>query len=300
MASYEHADPRQGDCHTPDATLGASGGRPAHPSRGPGRLLVVRAARPSGRARRHRRHPTGRHREIPVLVAAAQTRDVPIYLDGLGTVQASQTVTVKPQVDGQLIDVLFHEGQDVKQGDVLARIDPRTYQASLDQAVAKKQQDQANLANARLDLARYQKLATSQLHFGADLRHAARRRGAGRGAGGAGSGADRHRAHQSQLHDHHCADRRPHRAAPGRSGQHRPHHRRQRHRRADHAASDRGDLHAAAAAAGAGGGRHDRRARGGARAAAGHLDAPERGADRHRRPGRPRQPGGTPRPAPSS
>lgn len=99
---------------------------------------------------------------IPVLVATAETRDVPIYLDGLGTVQASQTVTVKPQVDGKLIQVLFREGQDVKKGDVLARIDPRTYQAALDQAVAKKQQDEASLANARLDLARYQKLVATK------------------------------------------------------------------------------------------------------------------------------------------
>jgi membrane fusion protein, multidrug efflux system len=98
---------------------------------------------------------------IPVLVAASETKDVPIYLDGLGTVQAFQTVTVKPMVDGPLVEVRFKEGQDVRAGDVLARIDPRTYQAALDQAVAKKAQDQANLANARVDLARYQKLAAT-------------------------------------------------------------------------------------------------------------------------------------------
>lgn len=98
---------------------------------------------------------------IPVVVAAAETRDVPIYLDGLGTVQASALVTVKPMVDGKLIEVLFKEGQDVEAGDVLARIDPRSFQAALDQAVAKKRQDEANLANARIDLARYQKLAAT-------------------------------------------------------------------------------------------------------------------------------------------
>jgi multidrug efflux system membrane fusion protein len=98
---------------------------------------------------------------VPVLVATAETRDVPIWLDGLGTVQASATVTVKPQVDGMLSEVRFHEGQDVHVGDVLARIDPRTYQAALDQAVAKKAQDAANLANARVDLARYAKLAVT-------------------------------------------------------------------------------------------------------------------------------------------
>jgi multidrug efflux system membrane fusion protein len=99
--------------------------------------------------------------DVPVLVATAESRDVPIYLDGLGTAQASQTVTVKPQVDGVLTQVLFREGQDVRTGDVLARIDPRTYQAALDQAVAKKAQDNANLANARVDLGRYQKLAAN-------------------------------------------------------------------------------------------------------------------------------------------
>lgn len=98
---------------------------------------------------------------IPVLTAVAATRDVPIYLDGLGTVQAFYTVTMKAMVDGPLISVNFREGQDVHKGDVLAQIDPRTYQAALDNAVAKKAQDQAQLANARLDLARYQKLVAN-------------------------------------------------------------------------------------------------------------------------------------------
>jgi multidrug efflux system membrane fusion protein len=105
--------------------------------------------------------PPGDAGEIPVLVAPVETKDVTIYLDGLGTAQASQTVTVKPQVDGVLQEVRFKEGQDVHAGEVLARIDPRTYQASLDQAVAKKAQDAANLANARVDLGRYQKLAAT-------------------------------------------------------------------------------------------------------------------------------------------
>ncbi len=98
---------------------------------------------------------------IPVLIATAEKKDVPIYLDGLGTVQAFNTVTVKPMVDGPLMSVNFKEGQDVKKGDVLAQIDPRTYQAALDQAVAKKAQDEAQLANARLDLVRYTKLAAN-------------------------------------------------------------------------------------------------------------------------------------------
>ena len=97
-------------------------------------------------------------RPLPVLTAAASTADVPIYLDGLGTVQAFYTVTIKPMVDGPLLSVNVREGEDVRKGDVIAQIDPRTYQAALDSAVAKKAQDEAQLANARLDLSRQQKL----------------------------------------------------------------------------------------------------------------------------------------------
>ena len=98
---------------------------------------------------------------IPVVTAVAEQRDVPVWLDGLGTVQAFQTVIVRSMVDGPLIDIAFKEGQAVRAGDVLARIDPRIYQASLDSAVAKKALDEANLSNAKVDLARYQKLAAT-------------------------------------------------------------------------------------------------------------------------------------------
>jgi multidrug efflux system membrane fusion protein len=98
---------------------------------------------------------------VPVLAATPRIQDVPVYLDGVGAVRALNTVTVRSQVDGKLISVNFTEGQDVKKGDVLGEIDPVIYQAQFDQAVAKKAQDEAQLANQRLDLIRYQQLAAS-------------------------------------------------------------------------------------------------------------------------------------------
>ena len=98
---------------------------------------------------------------VPVLAATPRVQDVPVYLDGVGSVRALNTVTVRAQVDGKLIAVNFVEGQDVKKGDVLAEIDPAIYQAQYDQAVAKKAQDEALLVNQKLDLARYQQLAAS-------------------------------------------------------------------------------------------------------------------------------------------
>jgi multidrug efflux system membrane fusion protein len=98
---------------------------------------------------------------VPVLASAVKVADVPVYLDGVGTTKALNTVTVRPQVDGKLVSINFQEGQDVEKGDVLARIDPTTYQAQLDQATAKKAQDEAMLANAKRDLERYSRLAAN-------------------------------------------------------------------------------------------------------------------------------------------
>lgn len=96
---------------------------------------------------------------VPVIAAKAERRDVPVFLDGVGSFQAPNTVTVRPQVEGTLVEVAFREGQDVKAGDVLARIDPATYQAQYDQAVAQKAQYEAQLANAKRDYERYSRLA---------------------------------------------------------------------------------------------------------------------------------------------
>src|SRR5256885_5914303 len=95
---------------------------------------------------------------VPVTVAAAGKTDFPVYLTGLGTVQGFNTVVVRTRVDGQVDKIAFKEGQLVNQGDLLAQIDPRPFGAALDQAKAKKAQDEANLANANLDLQRYTKL----------------------------------------------------------------------------------------------------------------------------------------------
>ena len=96
---------------------------------------------------------------VPVTVGKAVKRDLQTFLEGLGTVQAYNTVTIRPQVDGQLVRLAVKEGQDVKAGDLLFEVDPRPYRAAYDQAVAKKAQDQAQLTNAKLDLQRYTNLA---------------------------------------------------------------------------------------------------------------------------------------------
>ncbi|WP_029078616.1 efflux RND transporter periplasmic adaptor subunit [Bradyrhizobium sp. th.b2] len=95
---------------------------------------------------------------VPVKISPVEKADFPVYLTGLGTVQAFNTVQVRTRVDGQITRIAFKEGQFVKAGDTVVEIDPRPYQATLDQAKAKKAQDEANIANANLDLQRYTKL----------------------------------------------------------------------------------------------------------------------------------------------
>jgi multidrug efflux system membrane fusion protein len=98
---------------------------------------------------------------VPVTVAEARRADVPVSLSGLGVVQPLNVVTVRSRVDGAVTEIAFEEGRQVKAGDLLVQIDPRPYRAALDQAKAKKAQDEASLANAERDLARSQQLAQS-------------------------------------------------------------------------------------------------------------------------------------------
>ncbi|WP_047453369.1 efflux RND transporter periplasmic adaptor subunit [Rhizobium rhizogenes] len=98
---------------------------------------------------------------VPVLAADATATDVPVYIDGVGSVKALNTVTVRAQVNGKIVEIDFDEGQDIRKGDVIARIDDAVYKAQRDQAVAKKAQDEALLAGAQRDLARYQLMVKS-------------------------------------------------------------------------------------------------------------------------------------------
>ena len=98
-------------------------------------------------------------RAVPVAVAQAQVKDVPVYLDGLGTVAATYTVSVKPQVDGRLEQVLFKEGQEVKKGQVLAQLDQRPFLAQLHQAQGALARDRAQLEAAKRNLLRNEELA---------------------------------------------------------------------------------------------------------------------------------------------
>ncbi|ERT12863.1 MdtA/MuxA family multidrug efflux RND transporter periplasmic adaptor subunit [Photorhabdus temperata] len=110
-------------------------------------------------------HPSGLRRPPlpPVQIATAKEQTVPRFLTGLGTIQAANTAIVTSRVEGQLIALHFQEGQQIKQGDLLAEIDPRPFQVQLAQAKGQLAKDEAILANARQDLSRYQKLANTKL-----------------------------------------------------------------------------------------------------------------------------------------
>jgi membrane fusion protein, multidrug efflux system len=122
-----------------------------------GYLFIDQASRDKARAAAAASAPSG----TPVTVGAAVTKDMPVYVRGIGTVQAYKMVTIKSRVDGQMVKVAFDEGQEVKAGDPLFQIDPRPFQATLDQAMANKQRDEAQLVGAAADLERYGKLIGS-------------------------------------------------------------------------------------------------------------------------------------------
>src|SRR5215468_12314656 len=98
---------------------------------------------------------------IPVTAGTVAIQDVPVFLHGIGTVQAYNSVAIKSRVDGQIVKIDFKEGQEVKEGDPLFQIDPRSYQAALEQAQATKQKDEAQLTGAQTDLERYAQLVPS-------------------------------------------------------------------------------------------------------------------------------------------
>lgn len=135
---------------------------------GQGKALYAKAKGLFGAESKTARRGGRKKPPIPVVATLAAQRDVPVTIDAVGTIQALNTVTVRPEVEGRLIEITFREGQEVKAGDILARIDPRSYKAQLDQAMAKKAQNEAELANARIDLTRYERLAKT--NFGSRQR----------------------------------------------------------------------------------------------------------------------------------
>jgi membrane fusion protein, multidrug efflux system len=146
-----------------DTILMANRAKPAKPKRGVAILTVLVAVAAVGGGYYWLHYPGAEKkapppRKIPISVATAGRLDVPIYVSGLGTVQALNTVPIHSQVDGKLVEIAFTEGQHVKKGDLLAKIDPRLFQAAYDQAVGKKGMDEANLISAEKDLARAKNL----------------------------------------------------------------------------------------------------------------------------------------------
>src|SRR5271170_6161386 len=100
---------------------------------------------------------------VPVTVGTVEAKDVPVFLNGIGTVQALNMIAIKSRVDGQLAAVNYTEGQEVKSGDPIVQIDPRPYKAALDAATANQEKDQANLANAQLNYQRDAAIISSNL-----------------------------------------------------------------------------------------------------------------------------------------
>ncbi len=196
-------------------------------------ILPNRAPEPSGS--QGRRGGGGNNADaggaaVPVLVAKSIASDVPVYIEGVGTVKPLNSVLVRTQVDGVLIKLLFQEGQDVKAGAPLAQIDPRLYQAALDQAVAKKAQDEAlprKCAGGPRPL--YQTGRDQRRHQTAG-RYTEGHRRAGRSTGEIGRRPDRQRPHDLELYQYFIPDNRPPRHPQRRRRQPPPCERFDRHR----------------------------------------------------------------------
>ena len=212
-------------------------------------LLSLLAAAPSFGQQK----PQADHSEkagVPVTVARAETRDLPIYTTGIGTVQAWRAVQIRAQVTGYVQTINFREGQEVKPGDLLATIDPRPYAAALAQAQAKKAGDVAKLANAQVDLQRDSRSRNrTSPRASRSIRHRPGAAVPGQYAGG--RRGDRDGEAQPGVLPHHLADRRRGRAAAGRSRQPDPCQRHAGDRHHQQQSPDRGDLHAAAGRAAA-------------------------------------------------
>ena len=131
-------------------------------------LLGYRFLHSSGTAAQRGGPGADANRVIPVTVVPVTVETVDMHLDALGTVQALNTVTVRPQIGGQIDSINFKEGEEIKQGDVIAVIDPRSYKAQVDQAAAKKKQDEAQLGAARSTLKRYDELIQKNFVAGQD------------------------------------------------------------------------------------------------------------------------------------
>src|SRR5262245_10997002 len=181
----------------------------------------------------------------PVVAGTVTSHEVPIYLQGVGTVIAYNTVIVRSQIQGQITKINFSEGQAVKSGDLLAVIDPRPYQAQLDQATANRSRDEASAHECRGQSQTLHDIGQSGLGYAAAGRdpdragRATQRRDQGR------RGGDRMGADATQLHAAHLAHRRRHRHTTDRYREHHPSHRPEWPRRGHAARADLDDLHAA-------------------------------------------------------
>ena len=160
-------------------------------------------------------------RPTMVQVSAVQQKTMPIFLTALGTVTAYNTVTIKSRVDGQLMQVPVSEGQAVREGQILAEIDPKPYQAALEQAQGQLVKDQANAVNARAEAARYKALQEAGVVSKESEQAQASTAGQAEGSTGRGSGGDSGGEGESGLHQNCFADQWRGGAAAGRSGQYR-------------------------------------------------------------------------------